>query len=104
MFDSTSTKAAELLSYFGRNTAVTVQHRYGTNECVVLSARTGNVIAEVELDDSPMAIAAEAYRIMGMRKFPKGRKMNKAWSPIRLTAKAQADAEIAQATAVHWTI
>lgn len=101
MFDSTSVKAAELLSHFGRNTAIEVQHRYGTKECAVVSTRTKNVIWECDnLDEYDMEYLA--LMIMGMKKFPKNRKMNRAWSPIRLTAKAEADAEITRAT-VAWT-
>jgi hypothetical protein len=120
MFDSTSVMAAELLSYFGRNTAVELDHKYGSTECAVVSTRTKNVIATVVIDSSlayeyvdfattgdvitasPYNLELVAARIMQMKKFPKNRKMNRAWSPIRLTAKAEADAEITRAT-VAWT-
>lgn len=101
MFDSTSVKAAELLSYFGRNTAVEVDHRYGSKECAVISTRTKNVIWECE-DITTLDLQSAAVEIMGMRKFPKNRKMNRTWSPIRLTAKAEADREITRAT-LAWT-
>ena len=108
MFDSTSIKAAELLSYFGRNTAVKVQHNYGSNVLTVNSARTNNVLATVTIDPSlameyvdfartgtdytvsPYSLAMVAGAIMASKKFPKGRKMNKAWSPIRFSAASQA--------------
>jgi hypothetical protein len=89
------------MSYFGNNTAIRIDHRYGAKECAVISARTGNVIATVELDNSPMAIAVTAFQIMGSKKFPRNRKMNRTWSPIRLTAKAEADAEVTRAT-IAW--
>lgn len=103
MFDSTSVKAAELLSYFGRNTCVTVKHDYGSNELEVVSARTGMVIALLGDLDKDLNLEECAMVIMAMRKFPKGRKMNKSWSPIRLTAKAEADAEITRQTALNWS-
>jgi hypothetical protein len=120
MFDSSSIAAAELLSMFGKNTCVTLTHNYGANNIEVRSARTNNVIAEVILDSSlayeyvdystngttitahPMHMQEVAECIKAMRKFPKNRKMAKAWSPIRLTAKAQADAEITRQTALNW--
>jgi len=119
MFDSLSILANNLLAEFGNNTAITVTHNYGGKCIEVKSARTNNVIAEVEVDaqfdgkywpklslicdgQEHMGTDSLAYQIMAMRKFPKNRKMNKAWSPIRLTAKAQADAEITKATALYW--
>ena len=102
MFDSTSVKAAELLSYFGRNTAIRVDHDYGSNECAVVSARTGNVIALLGDLDKDLNLQECATVIMGMKKFPKNRKMNRTWSPIRLTAKAEADAEITRNT-IAWS-
>lgn len=104
MFDSSSLSAAEFLSYFGRNTAVRVDHQYGTNVLVVKSARTSAPIAHVTLNDSeqdfsrngrdysanPLALAFVAGAIMASKNFPKGRKMNKAWSPIRFSAASKA--------------
>lgn len=107
-YDSTSIIAREMLSYFGRNTAVTVRHNYGTFDLEVVSARTGNVIATILLDSCPayesidfgrtgdtftvhpfnLSVVADA--IMSMKRFPKNRKMNKAWSPIRFSASAKA--------------
>jgi hypothetical protein len=102
MFDSTSVKAAELLSYFGRNTAIEIDHRYGSNVCAVISTRTKNIIAEVDFDtlapEIGHSLEAMAISIMAMKKFPKNRKMNRTWSPIRLTARAEADREITRAT------
>ncbi len=111
MFDSTSVKAAELLSYFGKNTCVTIRHNYGSNELQVLSARTNNVIAEISKNDNGVYsidgmtcidLADVAQYVMSQKKFPKNRKMNKAWSPIRLTERAKADAEITRQTALNW--
>lgn len=109
MFDSTSTKAAELLSYFGRNTAIEIDHRYGSNECHVLSTRTKNIIATVTLHglvnsvgDYSDTLEGCANHIMTLKKFPRNRKMNRTWSPIRLTAKAEADQEITRAT-ILWS-
>jgi hypothetical protein len=109
MYDATSIFANELLSYFGRNTAIEVDHKYGSNECAVISTRTKNVIATVKKEwdgyyflDSPAVASSElesiALMIMQSKKFPKNRKMNRSWSPIRLTPKAEADAEITRAT------
>ncbi len=101
MFDSTSTKANELLSYFGRNTAIEIDHRYGSNECAVISTRTKNVIVTVNFDEvTDLEFCASV--IMAHKKFPKNRKMNRTWSPIRLTARAEADAEITRNT-ILWT-
>jgi hypothetical protein len=107
MFDSTSVFASELLSFFGKNTAVEIDHRYGTKECAVLSTRTKNVISNVKYEDGLVivdelfvcpTIDDAAILIMGKKKFPKNRKMNRTWSPIRLTARAEADREITRAT------
>jgi hypothetical protein len=112
-YDSTSIKGNELLSYFGRNTAVTVRHNYGTGAIDVMSARTGNVIASVVILDAPYMeyvdftrtgrefrvssynLAMVAGAIMADKRFPKNRKMNKSWSPIRFNAasKAMMDAD-----------
>ena len=101
-YDSTSVKANELLSYFGRNTAIEVQHKYGATECAVVSTRTKNVIAivDVEIHRNLEFVANE---IMMMKKFPKNRKQNRAWSPIRLTERAKADNEISRATMAWYT-
>lgn len=105
MFDSSSYKAAELLSYFGRNTAVTVKHQYGNSDVlVVASARTNLPIAHITLSDNemdftrhgkdysanPLTLAMVAGAIMSHPSFPKNRKMNKAWSPIRFSAASKA--------------
>jgi hypothetical protein len=111
MFDSTSVLGSELLSYFGKNTAIRIDHRYGAKECAVISARTGNIIATVEALESGYAVSglfvaptleSAASIISGNKKFPRNRKMNRTWSPIRLTAKAEADAEITRNT-ILWT-
>lgn len=101
MYDSTSTKVAELMSYFGRNTAIEIDHRYGAKECAVLSTRTKNVIISIDLSHDA-DLYELAHVIMGMKKFPRNRKMNRSWSPIRLTAKAEADAEITRNT-ILWS-
>ena len=104
MFDSSSVKAAEFLSYFGKNTAVTVRHNYGSDSLLVLSARTNAIIANVQLLESemdftrhgrdysanPLALAFVAGAIMADKRFPKNRKMNKSWSPIRFSAASKA--------------
>lgn len=107
MFDSTSILATNLLDAFGRNTAVTVVHNYGETLIAVKSARTNNVIAEIEVDahfdgkywpklnlsykgETYLNTESLAYVIMADKKFPRNRKMNKSWSPIRFNAKAQA--------------
>jgi hypothetical protein len=107
-FDNTSIKGNELLSYFGRNTAVTVRHNYGTGAIDVMSARTGNLIASVVILDAPYMeyvdftrtgrefrvssynLAMVAGAIMADKRFPKNRKMNKSWSPIRFSAASKA--------------
>lgn len=109
--DSLSIAGNEFLSYFGRNTAVTVKHQYivdrqgyDSEVLIVASARTNNVLAHVTLSDSemdfsrhgkdysanPLALAFVAGAIMADKRFPKNRKMNKSWSPIRFSAQAQA--------------
>ena len=107
MFDTTSIFASELLSFFGRNTAIEIDHRYGSNECHVISTRTKNIISSVKYDDGVvivdelfvcLTIDDAAILIMGKKKFPKNRKMNRTWSPIRLTARAEADREITRNT------
>lgn len=99
MFDSSSIFASELLSFFGRNTAVRIDHRYGANKLAVISARTGNVISEVMYENGHVIIDElftcptiddAAILIMGKKKFPKNRKMNRSWSPIRFSAASQA--------------
>lgn len=111
MFDTTSIFASELLSCFGRNTAIRIDHRYGATECAVISARTGNVISVVGYSDGHCivdelfvapTIQDAAMLVMGKNKFPKNRKMNRTWSPVRLTAKAEADREITRNT-LAWT-
>ena len=103
--DSLSIAGNELLSYFGRNTAVTVKHAYGAeNTLIVSSARTNNVLAHIVLlpteqdftrhgkdfSANPLALAFVAGAIMAQKSFPRNRKMNKSWSPIRFSAQAQA--------------
>lgn len=109
--DSLSIAGNELLSYFGRNTAVTVKHQYiverntfDRDVLIVASARTNNVLAHITLSESemdftrhgkdfsanPAALAFLAGAIMAQKSFPKNRKMNKSWSPIRFSAQAQA--------------
>lgn len=92
MYDYSSLKAAELLSYFGKNTAVTLTHNYGNDVVEVRSARTNNVIESIEnitaLDSVALYILATS--IMKNKKFPRNRKMNKAWSPIRFSAASKA--------------
>ena len=99
------------MSYFGNNTAIRIDHKYGTTECAVISARTGNVIAEVSINGNNVYsiggmtcidLADVAQYIMSQGKFPRNRKMNRTWSPIRLTPKAQADAEITRNT-ILWS-
>jgi hypothetical protein len=99
MFDSSSRVGNELLSAFGRNTAVTVRHNYGTDTLEVVSARTNLIISEVLLAKEGYVVdrlfvaptlAAAAMVIMGNKKFPKNRKMNKSWSPIRFSAASKA--------------
>lgn len=88
MFDPTAIAAAELLSYFGKNTAVRIDHRYGASGMNVVVARTGNVIATIESYDF-IRLQEVALEIQAMRKFPKPRNMKRAWSPIRLSEKAK---------------
>ena len=111
MYDATSIFASELLSFFGKNTAVEIDHRYGSTECAVISTRTKNVISTVKYEDGHVivdelfvcpTIDDAANLIMGKKKFPRNRKMNRTWSPIRLTAKAEADREITRNT-ILWS-
>jgi hypothetical protein len=108
MFDNTAIAAAELLALFGNNTAVRIDHKYGTSTMNVVSARTGNIIATVILDSSlameyvdyaktgatytvhPLYMELLADHIMGQKNFPRPRNMNRSWSPIRLSSDAQA--------------
>jgi hypothetical protein len=88
MFDSTAKAAAELLSYFGKNTAVRIDHKYGHNAMDVVVARTGRVISTVMLSDY-MNLEFTAAEIMAQKNFPRPRNMKRSWSPIRLSVKAQ---------------
>lgn len=88
-FDPAALFANELLSMFGKNTAVYVDHKYGQSELRVISARTGNVLAMVEYYEGISAQSA-ALDIMAMKSFPKPRNMKRSWSPIRLSGKAEA--------------
>jgi hypothetical protein len=97
MFDPAAIAARELLSHFGKNTAIRIDHRYGRNEIRVCVARTGNEIMSIEYGENFNAEAI-ANEIKGMRKFPKPRNMKRAWSPIRLSEKAIKEAEIFKAT------
>jgi hypothetical protein len=98
MFDSTAKAAAELLSYFGKNTAVRIDHKYGHPVMSISSARTGNVIATVSINSngvyavdnlSAIDLADVAQYIMSQKNFPRPRNMKRSWSPIRLSVKAQ---------------
>ena len=106
MFDNTAIAAAELLSHFGKNTAVRIDHKYGTSKLCVIVARTNNEIAVVDINDDSYAVSnvrtkslEEIARvIMGNKRFPKPRNMRRSWSPIRLTDDAKAEADISRAT------
>lgn len=115
-FDPAAIAAKELLSYFGKNTAVRVDHKYGRNELHVIVARTGNVIATIKFDKNlameyvdfaktgdtfivhPDSLCFVADSIKAMKRFPKPRNMKRSWSPIRLSEKATKDLEIMRAT------
>jgi hypothetical protein len=88
MFDPASSFARELLSMFGKNTAVYLDHKYGHDTIRVVVARTGNIIAQVEYYEGISAHSA-ALDIMAMRSFPKPRNTKRSWSPIRLSEKAR---------------
>src|SRR4030095_26965 len=98
-FDPASNKARELLSYFGRNTAIRVDHKYGSKLMSVMNARTGNLIAMVNIDEDLQAAALE---IKGMKKFPRVRNMKRAWSPIVLTPQALKEQDIRRATILNY--
>ena|SRR5689334_19954223 len=116
MFDPAAIAAAELLSMFGKNTAIRIDHKYGRNEIRVCVARTGNEIATVKLDSSlayeyvdfartddtftvhPQSVAFVADSIKAMKRFPKPRNMKRSWSPIRLSEKAKEENDIRRAT------
>lgn len=98
-YDPSSEFASELLNYFARNTAIKIEHKFMGNTLEVKSARTGNVIATVVRDKGIFTVDGEfdffdlrfvATFISGNRRFPKPRNTKKAWSPIRLNAKAVA--------------
>ena len=95
MFDPAAIAARELLSYFGKNTAIRVDHKYGKEELSVIVARTGNVIATCAVGDNLEFIAAQ---IKAQRNFPKPRNMKRSWSPIRLSEKAKEELDIRRAT------
>ena len=87
MFDSTAIAAAELLSHFGKNTAVRIDHKYGTDSMNVVSARTGSVIREVTVTaDTDLHLVAIVT--MAQKNFPRPRNMKRSWSPIRLSENA----------------
>lgn len=100
MFDSTAIAAVELLSHFGKNTAVRIDHKYGRNELSVVVARTGNVIAELDnvKEKSGSDLYLFAVMVMAMKKFPRPRNMRRSWSPIRIMEQAKADAELTRRT------
>lgn len=98
MFDPTAIAAAELLSHFGKNTAVRIDHKYGTNKLCVVVARTGNVIAELDLSVHKAPLDFYAAEIMAMKRFPRPRNMKRSWSPIRVTEAAKAELDIRRAT------
>lgn len=98
MFDPTAIAAAELLSHFGKNTAVRIDHKYGTSKLCVIVARTGNTIAELDLEVHRASMEFYAAEIMAMKRFPKPRNMRRSWSPVRLTEAAKAEADITRAT------
>lgn len=101
-FDAAAFTAAELLGYFKRNTAVNVVHGFGSDTLLVKSARTGNTIATVKRDRTNghvlyvvngfdfLSLEIAARFIYSMARFPKPKKMNRSWSPIRLTPEAKA--------------
>lgn len=86
MFDRTSITAQELLSHFGKNTGVTVRHMYNGRTIDIVSARTRNVIATVDIAELlfPCDVAVAAFKIMGQNNFPKPRNTKRAWSRIVL--------------------
>lgn len=99
--------ANELLSHFGRNTAIEVDHHESQNIMQVLVTRSKGMLATIEVLDNGrymmnecgyLSLEAVAHEVQNMRRFPKPRKMNKAWSPIRLTDSAKAELDIRRAT------
>lgn len=116
-FDPASNISRELLSLFGRNTAIRIDHKYGADKVRVVSSRTGNTIAEIEttlayslgertvyLVDGIAYTTLEAVAtvIKGMKKFPKVRNMKRAWSPIVLTPQALKEQDIRRATILNY--
>jgi len=96
-FDPASSFARELLSMFGKNTAIEIHHKYGQNKIFVIVARSKNVLAEYDYEegDSAEFIANE---IKAMKRFPRPRNMKRSWSPIRLTDSAREELSIRRAT------
>jgi hypothetical protein len=101
-FDPAERAARELLSYFGKNTAILVTHSYGSTVLFVKSARTGNVIAEIDLSKSNMTMHHFALEVMASKKFPRVRNMKRAWSPIVLTPQALKEQDIRRATILNY--
>lgn len=106
-FDPAAIAAAELLSMFGKNTAIRIDHKYGQHEIRVCVARTGNVISDVMIHEKGIVIdelfiapdmETAANVIKGKKKFPKPRNMKRSWSPIRLSEKAREELDIRKAT------
>lgn len=98
-YDPASRYADELLSYFSRNTAITITHKFMGSQLEVKSARTGNVIATVLIHETGIVVdelftcptlESAAVIIAGKKRFPKPKNTKKAWSPIRLNAKSLA--------------
>lgn len=98
-YDPASFTAAELLGYFNKNTAIKVEHTFGKDKLVVKSARTGNIIATVERDHDHglyfvdeqfdfLSLEIAANYIMMNARFPKPKRRNKSFSPIRLNVAA----------------
>ena len=126
--DAMAVFARNLLAEFGKNTAVEIDHRYGTNTAYVVVTRTKNVIATIEFrhngllahnydgrywggtefwlkkldgeweDHTRGGSPSIALEVSRMKRFPKPRNMKRSWSPIRLTESAKQELDIRRAT------
>ena len=97
MFDPASSFARELLSMFGKNTAIEIHHKYGMTKIYVIIARTKNVLTEIDYVEG-MNAESIANEVKAMKRYPRPRNMKRSWSPIRLTESAREELSIRRAT------
>jgi hypothetical protein len=128
-YDPAGVFAHNLLIELGISTAIRIDHSFGRNKIEVKVARTGNVLATIELrkvafdglywngtefwlslnggefeDYSLSGSFGMSLAIRGMKRFPKPRNNKRAWSPIVLTDSAKEQAEITRNTIANYAL